>query len=128
VTARRPAKAATPATSATYGGTPRPITTKAALAAEIARTNAAVEWLQGQIAALAPTDLIRGTKFVRRTESEKDGTSTTTEAGAVRHELLALYLEERRHLHALIRDGLAHLDADDARRAALARAVEDDAP
>lgn len=108
----------------TYGS-PRPIGAKAALAEEIARTHASVEWLREQIAALSPGDLIRGTKYVRRTESEKDGTSTTTEAGATRHELLQLYIEERRHLHALIRDGLAHLDADDARRAALARATGD---
>lgn len=126
MTARRTPKAAPAEQPATYG-TARPIGTKAALSAEIARTNAAVEWLHTQIGALTPDQLIRGTKFVRRTQSEKDGESTVTEAGAVRHELLALYLEERRHLHALIRDGLAHLDADDARRAALARAVEDDA-
>lgn len=92
---------------ATYGtrngGTPDP---RAALLAEIARTEAAIEWLRVQVEALGPDDLVGGTRFVRtRTKSDGEET-TTTEAGVVRHGLVALYLEERHHLRGLCRDAL----------------------
>jgi hypothetical protein len=98
----------------TYGTPPEGLTARDALLAELARTSGAVEWLRGQVAELQPDQLVRGTKYVRRTE--KDGeVATTTEAGAARHELLALYMEERRFLHALCRDALAMRDSPAAR-------------
>jgi hypothetical protein len=90
---------------ATYG-TPQSLTARDALLAELGRTSGAVEWLREQIGGLTPDQLVRGTKYVRRTEKDGD-VSTTTEAGAVRHEWLQLYMEERRFLHALCRDALA---------------------
>jgi hypothetical protein len=94
---------------ATYG-TPQFLTARDALLAELGRTSGAVEWLREQIGALTPDQLVRGTKYVRRTEKDGD-VSTTTEAGAVRHEWLQLYMEERRFLHALCRDALALKEA-----------------
>jgi hypothetical protein len=107
VTPRTRVAAAPPAPegpAATYG-TPEAVTARRALDDEIARTSAAVEWLREQIAGLTPDQLIKGTKSVRRTEEGGD-VKTTTEAGMVRHPWLALYMEERRFLHALCRDGL----------------------
>lgn len=102
----------------TYG-TPETLTARDALLAELGRTSGAVEWLRTQVAALEPDQLVRGTRYVRRTE--KDGeVATTTEAGAARHELLQLYMEERRFLHALCRDALAMKDSPAARLAARA--------
>jgi hypothetical protein len=101
-----------PATSSTYS---QPATTRLtplqALHAEIDRTNAAIEWLAEQIHALTPDQLIRGTRSVKRTE-DANGIRTVTEAGSTRHELLALFIEERRHLHALCRDALATKSTD----------------
>lgn len=93
----------------TYGSAAgqRVVTPQAALAAEIARTNAAVEWLAVQVGELKPDALIRGTKSIRRTEMSDGSVKTVTEAGSVRNELLALFIEERRHLHALCRDALS---------------------
>lgn len=92
----------------TYGAAlPVPISPHAALLAEIARTNAAVEWLAAQVGELKPEALHRGTKSVRRTEDSDGSVKTVTEAGNVRHELLSLFIEERRHLHALCRDVLS---------------------
>ncbi len=100
--------------SAPTYGTPEPRAARDALLGELARTEAAVEWLREQVAQLEPEQLVRGTKYVRRTE--KDGEiATTTEAGAARHELLQLYMEERRFLHALCRDALAIKESPAAR-------------
>jgi hypothetical protein len=100
------AEAAPPAPPATYG-TPVSLAARDALLAELARTNAAVEWLRGEVAKLTPDQLIRGTRYVRRTEKDGD-VATTTEAGAARHEFLALYMEERRFLRQLVIDALDH--------------------
>lgn len=92
----------------TYGAIgSEPISPQAALVAEIARTNAAIEWLAAQVGELKPAELIRGTKSIRRIEDSDGSVKTVTEAGSVRHELLALFIEERRHLHALCRDALS---------------------
>ena len=103
MTARKPQPVPDP--PATYG-TPAALSAREALLAELGRTSGAVEWLRAQIGGLTPDQLVRGTKYVRRTE--KDGeVATVTEAGAVRHEWLQLYMEERRFLHALCRDALS---------------------
>jgi hypothetical protein len=107
---------------ATYG-TPQSLTARDALLAELGRTSGAVEWLREQIGALTPDQLVRGTKYVRRTEKDGD-VATTTEAGAVRHEWLQLYMEERRFLHALCRDALSLKDEG---RSAVRRAAGTDA-
>lgn len=92
----------------TYGtAAVNPLAPQEALLAEIARTNAAVEWLAGQVGELKPEQLVRGTKSIRRTEESDGSVKTVTEAGSARHELLALFIEERRHLHALCRDALS---------------------
>ena len=91
-----------PGPLATYG-TPQDLSALQALQAELARTAGAVEWLREQVARLTPDQLVRGTRFVRRTDGTR-GTATVTEVGSARHELLRLYMEERRHLHALCRD------------------------
>lgn len=98
-----PAQSASP----TYGtGERSTITPQEALLREIDRTNAAIDWLQIQIHALTSDQLIRGTRSVKRIE-DASGVRTVTEAGSTRHELLALFIEERRHLHALCRDALS---------------------
>jgi len=84
------------------------------LLAEIARTQAAVEWLAGQVAALDTDALIKGTRYVRTTTTEDGKRKTVAEAGTARHELLALYMEERHHLRGLCRDALrVDLEEDD---------------
>lgn len=114
---------------ATYGAPPeKDPDPRSALLAEIARTEAAVEWLQQEVAALEADALVKGTRFVR-TVTDNDGSKVTTaEAGVVRHGLVALYLEERHHLRGLCRDamrmeieddsGVSGLDELAARRAA----------
>lgn len=91
----------------TYGNGSTPSTDPVAvLLAEITRTAAAVEWLGEQVATLGPEALVKGTRFVRTTTNEAGEKVTVAEAGTVRHGLLALYIEERRHLHELCRDAL----------------------
>jgi hypothetical protein len=65
-----------------------------------------VEWLAEQVAALGSDALVKGTRFVRTTTDAAGNRTTVAEAGAARHELLALFLDERRHLRALCRDAL----------------------
>lgn len=90
----------------TYGTSGESVDPASALLAEIARTTAAVEWLAGEVAALGAEALVKGTRYVRTT-TDKDGIKTTVaEAGTVRHGLLSLYIEERRHLHELCRSAL----------------------
>ena len=93
-------------TGSTYGTPDATLTPQAALLAEIARSAGAVEWLSKQVAELKADQLIRGTKSVRRIEDADGGIKTITEAGTARHELLQLFIEERRFLHALCRDAL----------------------
>lgn len=91
----------------TYGiANPSEPDPRAVLLAEMARTTAAVEWLHEQISALGPEALVKGTRFVRTTTDEDGRKVTVAEAGTVRHGLLALYIDERRHLHELCRDAL----------------------
>lgn len=99
--------------SGTYSAATGAVSPLEALHREIDRTTAAVEWLQTQIRTLTPEQLTRGTRSVKRIE-DSTGTRTVTEAGNTRHELLALYMEERRHLHALIRDALQVKTTDNA--------------
>jgi hypothetical protein len=102
-----PTREQTSASARTYGTPNAAITPREALLAEIARTTGAIEWLQQEIAQLEPEQLYRGTRSVKRVDNGDGGTRTTTEAGSTRHELLALFIEERRHLHALCRDALS---------------------
>lgn len=89
----------------TYGaGDAKPTTARDALLSEISRTQASIEWLSVQLGELKPEQLVTGTKFVRTTTNPEGGKTVVAEAGSVRHELLALFIEERRHLHALCRD------------------------
>jgi hypothetical protein len=90
----------------TYGTPDASTSPQAALLAEIARTAGVVDWLAGQVGELKPDQLIRGTKSIRRIEDADGSVKTITEAGTARHELLQLFIEERRHLHALCRDAL----------------------
>jgi hypothetical protein len=79
------------------------------LLAEVHRTAGAIAWLEAQIIRVtgdAPDTLIRGTRSLKRTETE-DGTFTTTEVGPGVHDWLQLWQRERQHFVQVCRVTLA---------------------
>ena len=87
-------------------GLPRQIDPRDALLEEVYRTAGAVDWLQKQVQALTPADVIWSqTEQVVRDSGEFPGTDTTLSATA--HAWVKLYQEERRHLLAVVKAAVA---------------------
>ena len=84
----------------TYG-LPVQITPEAAILAEVHRTAGHVAWLEQQIRAVAPEDLIWGT-----TKIKEGGDDRGTTQEAVPHVLLKLYQQERAHLAKVCADAI----------------------
>jgi hypothetical protein len=84
---------------------PRDIDPGAALLEEVRRSAGIVEWLRGRVEELEPQSIVRGTRYIRRTETVED-TTTVTEAGPGLHLWWRLYQEERRHLVAVCKAAL----------------------
>jgi len=77
------------------------ITPEAAILAEVHRTAGHVAWLEQQIRAVAPEDLIWGT-----TKIKEGGDDRGTTQEAVPHVLLKLYQQERAHLAKVCADAI----------------------
>ncbi len=84
----------------TYG-LPVQITPEQAILAEVHRTAGHVAWLEQQIRAIAPEDLIWGT-----TKIKEGGDDRGTTQEAVPHVLLKLYQHERAHLAKVCADAI----------------------
>ena len=78
-----------------------------ALLDEIAVTQGWVDWLRARIEDLEPDMLVRGTRLMRRTESDEHGVTVVTEVGPGVSEWWKLYQEQRKHLVATCAAALA---------------------
>lgn len=87
-------------------GVPADVDPADGLLALVRETAGLVAWLREQAAALAPDDLIRGTRYVRRTEGP-DGPVTVTEAGPGEHLWSVMYARERRNFADVCAKALA---------------------
>lgn len=92
---------------------PRQIDPAQALLDEIAVTQGWVDWLRARIEELEPDLLVRGTRLVRRTESDQQGVTVVTEVGPGISEWWRLFQEQRAHL---VKTSAAALAAGIARR------------